>query len=328
MYLTKVLIIFLSLQKIKSLGILTNNISRIKSLNIIMNNTQKKDFNNIIPKTKSFLKLVRYNNILPASLLSFSGAYMASLDRGFPIKSIPNAAITVLVTCYSMIINDIFDYNVDKINKPNSPLVSGQVKFYEALTLMIIILKAIDYISKYYLPKNLQNMLQLMLIIVSLYTPLFKKIPLVKNLTCASVIAFSIFFSGLPTNNIKLLLIASTYIFVGSLMNELLLDVEDYKGDKESKIYTIPVIFGINNTLKLCLNILRFNILFISTILLSFYNLQIVLPFLIFNIGHYLTLRKKVKYNYVDYSIRDVVHWSNIPLFFSLIYFCFISKIF
>lgn len=275
----------------------------------------------IINKSKSYLKITRSNNILPTSLLSFTGAYLTSSNN-----VLPKTIITVLTMCYSMIINDIFDYNVDKINKPNSPLVSGQVKFYEALTLMVIILKLIDYISKYYLPKNLQNILQLILIIVSLYTPILKKIPLVKNLTCASIVSFSLFFSGLPTNNIKLLLIASTYIFVGSLMNELLLDVEDYKGDKESKIYTIPVIFGINNTLKLCLNILRFNILFISTILLSFYNLQTVLPFLIFNIGHYLTLRKKVKYNYVDYSIRDVVHWSNIPLFFSLIYFCVVSK--
>ena len=186
--------------------------------------------------------------------------------------------------CYSMIINDIFDYNIDKINKPNSPLVSGQVRFYEAIALMMIILKIINYVSYYYLPKNLQKILQLMLIIVSLYTPILKKIPLVKNLTCASVVSFSLFFSGLPTNNINLLLIGSTYIFVGSLMNELLLDVEDYKGDKESKIYTIPVIFGIKNTLKLCLNILRFNILFISTTLLSFYNLQFTNSITIFNI--------------------------------------------
>ena len=308
---------------IKIMMLLFVNCSALRIINKPLMTYKVPIINKIIPKIKSYLKITRSHNILPTSLLSFTGAYLTLSNN-----VLPKTIVTVLTMCYSMIINDIFDYNVDKINKPNSPLVSGQVRFYEAITLMMIILKIINYVSYYYLPKNLQKILQLMLIIVSLYTPILKKIPLVKNLSCASVVSFSLFFSGLPTNNINLLLLASTYIFVGSLMNELLLDVEDYKGDKESKIYTIPVIFGINNTLKLCLNILRFNILFISTTLLSFYNLQTVLPFLIFNIGHYLTLRNKVKHNYVDYSIRDVVHWSNMPLFSSLIYFCFISKIF
>jgi geranylgeranylglycerol-phosphate geranylgeranyltransferase len=159
--------------------------------------------NKILNKTKSYLQLTRANNILPTTLLSFTGAYITSTNN-----LIPKTIVTVLTMCYSMIVNDIFDYEIDKINNPTRPLVSGKVTLYEALTLMVIILKTIDYVSYYYLPKNLQRILEIMVIIVSLYTPILKKIPLIKNLTCASVISFAIFFSGLGKNNKFLLYIA------------------------------------------------------------------------------------------------------------------------
>lgn len=279
--------------------------------------------NKILNKTKSYLQLTRADNILPTTLLSFTGAYITSTNN-----LMPKTIVTVLTMCYSMIVNDIFDYEIDKINNPTRPLVSGKVTLYEALTLMVIILKTIDYVSYYYLPKNLQRILEIMVIIVSLYTPILKKIPLVKNLTCATVISFSVFFSGLSINNRFLLYIVSSYIFLGTLMNELLLDIKDYDGDKENKINTIPVIFGKNNTLELCSNILRFNILFNSTILLSFYNLFKMLPFLLFNIGHYIKLNNIINNGYTNSSIKNFVSFSNIPLFFSLIYFCIISKFF
>jgi 4-hydroxybenzoate polyprenyltransferase len=183
---------------------------------------------------------------------------------------------------------------------------------------MVIILKTIDYVSYYYLPKKLQKILEMMVIIVSLYTPILKKIPLVKNITCASIISFAIFFAGLSTNNKPLLYIASIYIFLGSLMNELLLDIRDYDGDKQNKIYTIPVIFGKQNTLKICYNILRFNILLNSSILLSFYNIFTMIPFLIINFNYYFRIKN-------NSEIKEIVNQSNIPLFMTLIYFCYIK---
>ena len=106
---------------------------------------------------------------------------------------------------------------------------------YEALVLMVVLLKLIDNISFYYLPNNLQKILKIMILTVSLYTPLFKKIPLVKNLVCAFIVSFTLFFSGLSTNsyiiNKSLLFIASIYILLGSLVNEILLDIYDYNGD-------------------------------------------------------------------------------------------------
>ena len=65
-----------------------------------------------------------------------------------------------------------------------------------------------------------------------MYTPILKRITLIKNISCASLVSFSLFFSALASSqstmllsnkNFGLLSITMGYIFFGSLSNELLL---------------------------------------------------------------------------------------------------------
>jgi geranylgeranylglycerol-phosphate geranylgeranyltransferase len=282
-----------------------------------------------ISKAKSYFKLIRYENIIPTSFLSFSGAFITS-KKFFPIQSIPSNIITVLIMCYSMITNDLFDLNIDRINNPSRPLVSGKIKKYEALILNIFILVTIFFLSSKYLSYCAQNILNIMIIMVTLYTPIFKKIPFVKNIFCSFIVAFSLLFSGIATNNNilndKLLYIASSYIFLGSLSNELLLDVLDYEGDKKNKINTLPILFGKLFTIKLSKNLILINILFNLVILAIIYNINIALPIFFFSIEHYIKFNIIVNNNYSIKILKNIVNESNIPLLSSLIYFCIISK--
>ena len=283
-------------------------------------------------KVNAYLKLIRYENILPTMILSFSGNFISSQNKFIFLNNIPSTIVTILTLSYSMIINDIFDINIDKINNPKRPLVTGEISLYEALTLMVIILKLIDNISFYYLPINLQNILKIVIITLSLYTPFFKKIPLVKNLVCSFIISFTLFFSGLSTNNViinkPILFITSIYIYLGALVNELLLDIVDYTGDSKNKIQTIPVIFGKNNSLKLSANILKFNILFTSTLLMVIYDFYKAIPIFLFTVGHYFRMNNLINKKYVDNEILiNLVKDSNIPFILTLFYLCFLSKI-
>ena len=322
MNLKKILIILLASKNIFSFTPVNN----IRKRTITMSITKGIKTN----KITSYLKLIRYNNILPTAMLSFSGNFISSHNKFIFSNTIPSTIVTILTMCYSMVINDIFDINIDKVNNNKRPLVTGEITLYEALTLMVILLKLIDNISFYYLPNNLQKILKSVILIVSLYTPLFKKIPLIKNLVCAFTVSFSLFFSGLSTNsyiiNKSLLFIASSYIFLGSLVNELLLDVSDYNGDSKNNIYTIPVIFGKNNSIELCSSILKFNIVFTCTLLLIIYDFYKAIPVFLFTIGYYFRMNK-LKKKFDNELLLNLVKDSNIPLFLSLIYFCFLSKI-
>lgn len=324
----KLLIILLISKNIFSFTLVKN----IRKNNIIMCSKENK-----IPyksnKVTAYLKLIRYENILPTMILSFSGNFISSQNKFIFLNNIPSTIVTILIMSYSMIINDVFDINIDKINNPKRPLVTGEISLYEALSLMVIILKLIDNISFYYLPINLQNILKIVIITLSLYTPFFKKIPLVKNLVCSFIISFTLFFSGLSTNNVitnkPILFIASVYVFLGALVNELLLDIIDHTGDLQNNIQTIPVIFGKYNSLKLSANILRFNILSTSTLLMTIYGFYKAIPIFLFTIGYYFRMNSLIKGKYIDNEILiNFVKDSNIPFILSLFYFCFLSKIY
>jgi 4-hydroxybenzoate polyprenyltransferase len=78
-----------------------------------------------------------------------------------------------------------------------------------------------------------------------------KKIPVIKNIACAVLVAFSVIFSGLSSSgpffenpNRRLLYITANAIFGGSWTNEILLDIRDEAGDKANGIWTLATLYG------------------------------------------------------------------------------------
>ena len=151
----------------------------------------------------------------------------------------------------SMIINDIFDLNIDKINNKSRPLVNGEIKLYEAIFSVFILLGFTEFLSIKYLTYKLQKIVNIAILIISVYTPIFKKILFIKNISCASLISFSTYFTSvslidnynIKSKNINIFFISFLLLFFGSLYNELLLDMSDYRGDKLNNINTIPVFY-------------------------------------------------------------------------------------
>jgi 4-hydroxybenzoate polyprenyltransferase len=232
-----------------------------------------------------------------------------------------------------MIINDIFDINIDKINNPTRPLITGKIKLSEAYFLLIFFLAITEFINIYFLPNNLQYIIHIALLYTLIYTPILKKIPLIKNLSCATIVSSSIYVGGLATItnintniNINLLYQSMLLVFLGSLYNEILLDISDYEGDKKNNIFTLATIFGKNTSLFISKKILEFNI-FINTLLI--YNLGYINYSLLFMLTSLPILYNfyKIKINYYQKDdILNTFKTSSNQMVFMLLIICLISK--
>jgi geranylgeranylglycerol-phosphate geranylgeranyltransferase len=232
-----------------------------------------------------------------------------------------------------MVINDVYDYKIDKVNNPSRPIASGQIKIYEAVLLNIFLVGTAEFLSLRFLSDSLQLIIHLAIINVTLYTPVFKRIPFIKNISCASLVAFTVFFSGLSSSisvmslhkNFGFLAIALSLVFNGSLSNEILLDIRDYEGDKKHNIVTIPVLFG-KDFAWLCAKIIaNLNIMSntLSLYYLSDFNggafLAVICSPITFN------LFKLKEEGYTKENIEKVVNDTNTPLFAVLLYICFLA---
>ena len=271
-------------------------------------------------KIHSFSQLIRYKNIVPTMLLCFTGGFLQTKNANSLWKSknfMTSSIITLFVMCNSMIINDLFDMPVDKINNPSRPLITGEITKKEAISLFSIITIINELLAKQ-LPLSLQIYSRLAMITITLYTPIFKKIPLMKNIVCAGLVSFSILFCGksFPYNN-GLLYIAVQNVFAGSIHNEILLDIKDLEGDKKTNINTIPVLFGKKNALKLVISILLCNYIWVA------YKMSYSsIPLLITTLPIFHNLYKIQKNDFSKEEINNVVKNTNLPLFVSLLYLC------
>ena len=158
----------------------------------------------------------------------------------------------------SMIINDIFDIDVDKINNPSRPLVKKTIKLYEAIISTIVIYALSLYLNNNYIYGRAKEIGNISILLSLLYTPIFKKVLLIKNIVCATIVSNTILYSGLlfKTDSNIILYNFVKIIFASSMYIEILQDIKDYEGDKKNKIYTLPVVLGKNISYKIIFSIL------------------------------------------------------------------------
>ncbi len=289
----------------------------------------------IINKTKSFFSFIRYKNIMPTLLLSFSGGLIInpSYNLFHSSKFIISSIITVLIMSCSMVINDVFDVNIDRINKPTRPLVTGEITMREAKIYIILLLSLTEFLNSL-LPYNLQVITHLAIINIILYTPIFKYILLIKNISCALLVAFAVVFAGLTAQNtiniflnqnITLLVIASRMIFFGSLHNEILLDMTDVKGDKENNVNTIPVRFGLDKTWEIVYYITKVNVLWNTYDVIRLFNFHLGIFFMLMCSPLIINLKEIKKNNYNKQLIIQTVKETNKPLLLTLLLLCILS---
>ena len=268
----KILYIFLFLNTVLNCNsFLINNINNNKSL-ISQTKIYQHQVHSLVlknDKINAYNKLLRTTNVLSTFLLNILGgwltipSYKLFLNGNFWIFSL----ITQLTMMNSMVINDLFDLKIDLINNNNRPLVTKEITIKEAQCLYITI-NFINTIlaSVFFNKNNFFIYIYCINLILFLYTPVLKKILLIKNITCASIVSStliltskSIIFTN-QINNIDLIHITSKFLFLSSFYIELLLDIKDINGDKENNIITIPNYFGVKRTLDLLLFVFMVNL--------------------------------------------------------------------
>jgi 4-hydroxybenzoate polyprenyltransferase len=241
----------------------------------------------------------------------------------------------ILIMSLSMILNDLFDIEVDKLNNPSRPLITGEISKIEAISLSGLLFLIIEYLTNTYLSGNIQFITNLILFDILLYTPVLKKITFIKKVNCAVIVSFALFYSGLTVSDHNILLndkhydilsVTLNYIFWGSINNELLMDISDLDGDKRSGIQTLPVIINKPASLILVHSILFCNTMSNSLSLIYIYNnIQYGIIPVVLYLPIFLDLLKVRKSNYSSYMIKKTLNNTMIPMFLFLLYMCVLS---
>ena len=212
----------------------------------------------------AILKLIRYKNLLMVLLtmvltkyalikVFFDNSYLSVFQFFILVCSV------LSITASGYIINDIFDINADKINKPQKLFIEVLVTkkkawiFYFLGILFgfitgvyISLTTQLPYYSFYFIGT---------IGILFLYSKYLKKIALIGNLTiavlCTLVIYLVVEFEGAyfiknsSLVSLKIIFVAYyIFSFLTTLIREIIKDIEDINGDIKLNAHTLPILIG------------------------------------------------------------------------------------
>jgi geranylgeranylglycerol-phosphate geranylgeranyltransferase len=199
-----------------------------------------------------FFKIIRPLNSFVAGCAVLLGYLIAAgTIAGEAFILVP---VVLFATAGGNVINDYYDREIDRINRPDRPIPSGAVTPRAALVYSgVLFLTAIGF-------STLTNTLCFALAVFNslllwVYAASLKRVPLVGNLA-VSYLAASIFLFGGALVGIDGLIQnvpLAGIVVLAMLSRELLKDAEDVEGDAEGGARTLPMIVGVRTTAAIAL---------------------------------------------------------------------------
>lgn len=238
--------------------------------------TSESILHRLIPgKPISYLRLCRAPNLLLVFLSVMVGAFMGGMS---PLWRVLIAGLSAsLVAGGGNVLNDIFDLEIDSINRPSRPLPSGEVKLRGAKILAyLLFLLGLGLSPLLGIVGLLLALLSSLLLL--LYPLWWKRRGLVGNFVVSLLGGFAFLYGGIAVGRPGEALIPALFAFLYHLGREVVKDIEDRKGDRAGKKMTYPLRYGLNASLRLVTLVFGLLIcLTFSPFLLNIYHLPYLL---------------------------------------------------
>jgi geranylgeranylglycerol-phosphate geranylgeranyltransferase len=199
-----------------------------------------------------YVSITRPVNSLAAGLAAIV-AYLIATGTIIP-ETLLLFAVVALITAAGNVINDYFDVEIDRVNRPDRPIPSGQVSLPAARAYATTLFLAGVLVCL------LTNALCIAIavfnsLLLIAYAAKLKRTPLLGNIA-VSFLAGSMFLFGGALGGIAgiyQVLPFSVMTFFAMLARELVKDAEDIEGDRASGAVTLPILRGIPFTMHLAL---------------------------------------------------------------------------
>ena len=217
----------------------------------------------MISYLNNIFKIIRWKNLAIISLsqifikfffIDFFIQKDQLLNENFVILLI----VTILIAASGYIVNDIYDYNLDQINKPERVVLGKFLKSRDAIIIYMLFNSLAIVLSIFLCIKIKQEIYILVFLLIIyclwLYSKKLKKYKIIGNILIAFFISLSIlnvplfsYKNILSDDRFFVFLIISIYSVLAFLINvkrEIIKDIEDIEGDKMHKVKSLPIIFG------------------------------------------------------------------------------------
>jgi len=250
-----------------------------------------------------WITILRPLNLLQATLaVVLTTAFLGEMEE-LGILMLLILSVTT-INAGGNIINDIYDLEIDRINRPERPLPSGTMSVLQARIYLIFLFAAGVLFSWFISIETFIIAGPISIPTLIAYSACFKRQPLIGNLIVSFMLGLTFIYVGAAYGNIQVTLVMAALAFGFTLIREIVKDLEDMAGDARVEARTLPLVWGEDKTLNLVLSFMAvFVILDLLPYALGAYNqvylwmviIGINLPLLIFA---FILWKQPAKKNY------------------------------
>ena len=177
-----------------------------------------------------------------AGLATFIGAFIGSgYDMDY-VLALLASFVTFIFCMGDFALNDYFDRAIDKINHPERPIPAGKISSRNAFLFAVVFLSISPVIALFINIKCLLITLIAFLLTI-LYEAWLKK-KAAGNLVIAIQVSLTFLLGAAAVGGMNRTIFISLLSFLFIWGREIILDIEDVRGDSDRK--TLPMLLGIN----------------------------------------------------------------------------------
>lgn len=196
-----------------------------------------------------YITILRPINLLITFFTIYVSIVIADKLLAFTQKAFLGSLAGALIGGAGMVINDYFDVEIDKVNRPQRPIPSGKISLKSALiyyfVLNLLALLLVSQISFYAFLIAL-----LSIFVIFLYSFKLKSKGLIGNFVVGFMTGVAFIFGGVIGENIVPLLFPFIFGLLINFAREILKDVEDIEGDRTKNLQTFPIVYGEEKALQ------------------------------------------------------------------------------
>lgn len=211
----------------------------------------------------SYLKLMRPLN----GVMSIIGVWIGSMMAGaalVPDINIVFGMISVfLISGGGMAINDFFDIEIDKLNRPHRPLPSGKISRRAALAFSGLLLAA-GAAASYFIHFGAFIVAAIAALLLIAYAAQLKKTILAGNLVVSALVALTFVFGGIIVGSYAPVLPLALLAFLSNTAREIYKTIDDALGDRKYNVSSVAIRLGVQNARLLA------NVFLVIAVIFSF----------------------------------------------------------
>jgi len=291
---------------------------------------------------KAILKLIRIPNLLIViGTMYLIRYFLISPILNFYYGSLSYPAFDfallvlacVLIAAAGYIINDYFDLEIDRINKPDKVILGEKISVEKARILYFVLNLFGVSIGTFLSFKIGQYQFSLLFLLTAFllfsYSQKYKRSPFIGNFVVAILSAltlflvwlFEFFALRLDSNMFleireaipyvsKYILAYVTFAFLVSLIREIIKDIEDKEGDEAAKCKTLAIVMGIQNSKMLIASLILLAIALMafaqfvlwknSLDYLFWYSMVALQPLFIYLFIHLIKAKEKEDFHFMS----------------------------